>query len=206
MKTIYPISVTLMAIALVVGVCIFLKPRTIVAPQILSTPALNLTADEILRQWLESDKSRGWYCERVGIPANSILKEIAPSCDFIRFTFRRDKIAAYLRPSPVERRVMDVAIMKSSGENRIVLAPWGFEFDKYPEFLVWAKCRVDSEADAAKILSAMFQTRDGLGGYIAYATRDGTNRWKIGFTVTVDEPVLIIETDDEGYVVGGKVF
>jgi hypothetical protein len=180
--------------------------QTKIANRIESNPALKAAVLNELRVLREQGKLSGWYCSSVTTPPRPSLKEIAPDCEFARLYFHQRHWARIFQESTVPRYQLDLAIRKSDGEYRRVLQPFG-DLRTFPDFLVWAKCKIDTEALARMSLVAAFNSRE-IGPTTAdgvVACRDAENVWRIAFEEQgCEHPMLVLETDDEGVVKGGR--
>ena len=178
-----------------------------VAAPIRSSPLLTKACDEVLQHWRTAGKCdgySGWYCSSVCISPATHLANVAPSCHIIRFHIHPNIIYKMLGYSYNANSRFDVAVNKTTGEWRIVLPPWGNDFRRYPDFLVWARCRVQSTADAESILRAMNQSRDGGTGGRSYAVQ-GEKSWQCWATEDLNtEPRLIFNVDNDGYIISGE--
>lgn len=180
--------------------------QTKISSRIESNPALKAAVLNELRVLREQGKLASWYCSSVTTPPRPSLKEIAPDCEFARLYFHQRLWARVFQQLTVSRVQLDVALRKSDGEYRRVLQPFG-DLETFPDFLVWAKCKIDTEALARMSLVAAFNSREfgPTTGDGFVACRDAENVWRIAFEEQgCEHPMLILETDDQGVVTGGR--
>jgi hypothetical protein len=180
--------------------------QTTISNRIESNPALKAAALNELRVLNEQGKLTGWYCSSVTTTPRPALKVIAPDCEFARLYFHQrhwDRIFQTLTRS---RFHLDVALRKSDGKHRLVLQRFE-DREAFPEFLVWAKCKIDTPELARMSLVAAFNSTDfgpiTAEGFVA--CRESENVWRISLEeIGCEYPMLVLETDDQGVVTGGR--
>ncbi len=172
---------------------------TEVSQTIRTSPTKYAAVREALRMC--PDRSDGWYCASVAPTPATALDRIAPDCDFVRVYFKRGELAKAMSPRVISRRILDIAVRRSDGAFHVVLGPFGLDPSRYPEFLVWAKCRITSETDAESVLYAMLESTEQSHYTDVHARRIDDRHWSIWWGDVTMKPYYEIETDQQGLVI-----
>lgn len=202
------LRIWIVIVIVVLGICAGILSSfecTQYAPPVSTNLRLKTAIVDQLHELKRKDAAFGWYCSSVMIPRTSSLDRIAPECEFARLYFHRHWWAQIVFPITVSRTQVDVALRKSDGSHQFVLKPFG-DLQSFPAFLVWAGCRIQSEEDACAAVMAAYHSRDGGSSNPAHfvACRDNHNVWRIGSKPNgCEQPLLILETDEDGLVVRG---
>jgi hypothetical protein len=152
----------------------------------------------------------GWYCRSVGRPGDDSvanLNRIAPGHEFVRLSFGRRWWTHLRTESAPGISRSDLVIRLSDGQSRFVSDPQS-KMESYPDFLIWARTRIQTEDDARVALAVVLNSRgiSSASTRSIVACRDKAGEWQIGLgSDGCDEPKLTLITDQKGYVVGGTI-